>query len=89
MFDTIAERLRHAAENPGEWDIPGLLREAADAIEPQAKASPWPLPVDARAHFDGGCNPDACLFCMAEAHMKGRCMIGCRWCAPHSERRLA
>jgi hypothetical protein len=78
---SIADKLRHAAENPDEWDIRGLLLEAADAICPLPKASPWPLPADARAHFDGGCNPEACLFCMAEAHMRNQCKIGCRWCA--------
>jgi hypothetical protein len=86
MLDTLAQELWHAAENPEQWDIPGLLRDAADAIDPQPKASPWPLPCDARAHFDGGCNHNACLFCMAAAHMKGACMIGCRWCARPARR---
>jgi hypothetical protein len=29
----IVEFLRRAARNPGSWDVPGLLLDAADRIE--------------------------------------------------------
>lgn len=30
----IAQKLRDAAKNPAAWDVPGLLTDAADLIDP-------------------------------------------------------
>ena len=34
---TLAEKLRNAAVRPGDWDMPGLLEDAAHTLEVYAR----------------------------------------------------